>query len=498
MACCHPAHRLRLDRRFLRTASCSPDSSSADDRLEREADAVADRALRTPDPQPSLSAAATQVSRKCVGCEKDGKKLRRVRRGGQERDEHGAHEAGGSGPCERHRHRAPGVGEVLREPGRPLDATTRTFFERRFRRSLTGVRIHDDAKSSSSAAELGARAYTVGSDIVFDTEGYRPHEPAGLSLLAHELVHVIQRANSAHTVRRAPCRSPSQCAVATPGDTGRFTERAAAQQAATARGLGAAPPGSAEATLPGRSGQRATDIEALLSANSVPLQPETLGFFINAAIGASSGAQPYKCRNFPGARPPGRACRRLAHQMVRPSFRRIGGPGRLTASPRTIRGGKDTDSQHHCHRYARNAARSFPIPGVGAIVPTADCDVNTAVFHGPTTGNDFTVGFYLGEISAIASEFHLYYQNAARTPGTAAQAALELEAQQQAFNPGESLRGCIAGLQCACSCATVESLTQQTVDASTGAWPADQKEAFFEGDETQKIPGLWPKALHRK
>jgi hypothetical protein len=56
-----------------------------------------------------------------------------------------------------------------------------------------GVRVHTDTASASSAAALHARAYTVGSNIVFGAGQYAPGRPLGRALLAHELVHVIQQ-----------------------------------------------------------------------------------------------------------------------------------------------------------------------------------------------------------------------------------------------------------------------------------------------------------------
>jgi hypothetical protein len=139
----------------------------------------------------------------------------------------------------------PVVHEVLRAPGRPLDVATRTFLEPRLghvlartaiqgsgpvpgrsglavapandrfetqaddvaiavmrapatgcRFDLDAVRIHADAHAARSAAAVGARAYTVGRDIVFGAGEYRPHTPAGGALLAHELTHVTQQSRA--------------------------------------------------------------------------------------------------------------------------------------------------------------------------------------------------------------------------------------------------------------------------------------------------------------
>jgi hypothetical protein len=135
------------------------------------------------------------------------------------------------------------VHDVLRSPGRPLDAGTRSFMEPRFahdfshvpahaaappsgdltvvrpddwseheadrvasrvaraapsgrdgepRHDFGRVRVHTDARAADSASALNARAYTVGDHIVFAEGQYDPASSAGRELLAHELTHVAQ------------------------------------------------------------------------------------------------------------------------------------------------------------------------------------------------------------------------------------------------------------------------------------------------------------------
>jgi hypothetical protein len=47
--------------------------------------------------------------------------------------------------------------------------------------------------ASDSARSVGAHAYTVGSDIVFQRDAYDPTSEAGRTTLAHELTHVVQQ-----------------------------------------------------------------------------------------------------------------------------------------------------------------------------------------------------------------------------------------------------------------------------------------------------------------
>ena len=91
----------------------------------------------------------------------------------------------------------PIVHEVLGSVGQPLDAATCAFMEPRFGHDFSHVRVHTDAKAAESARSVAARAYTVGSDIVFQSDRYAPESVSGRQLLAHELTHVIQQRSPA-------------------------------------------------------------------------------------------------------------------------------------------------------------------------------------------------------------------------------------------------------------------------------------------------------------
>ena len=59
-----------------------------------------------------------------------------------------------------------------------------------------GARIHTGGAAARSADALGAHAYTAGNHVVFGSGRYSPGTPAGSALLAHELAHVRQNADS--------------------------------------------------------------------------------------------------------------------------------------------------------------------------------------------------------------------------------------------------------------------------------------------------------------
>ncbi|MFZ0304757.1 MAG: DUF4157 domain-containing protein [Terracidiphilus sp.] len=84
------------------------------------------------------------------------------------------------------------VHEVLRSPGRPLEAGVRHFMEPRFGYDFSDVRIHTDPKAAASAEAVNAQAYTVGRNIVIGRNGYG-EGAISRHLLAHELAHVVQQ-----------------------------------------------------------------------------------------------------------------------------------------------------------------------------------------------------------------------------------------------------------------------------------------------------------------
>jgi Domain of unknown function (DUF4157) len=86
--------------------------------------------------------------------------------------------------------------------GHKLDPSTRLLLETRLGHDFSRVRVRNDASAAKSARELGALAYTVGSDIVFGEEQYAPSTRAGRHLLAHELVHVVQQSRGPAVVQR--------------------------------------------------------------------------------------------------------------------------------------------------------------------------------------------------------------------------------------------------------------------------------------------------------
>lgn len=90
-----------------------------------------------------------------------------------------------------------------RGAGAALSATLRDAGEQALGHDLAGVRVHADAEAASLADAVQAVAFTHGSDIYFGQGSYRPGDQAGQRLIAHELGHVVQPADTAAVIGRA-------------------------------------------------------------------------------------------------------------------------------------------------------------------------------------------------------------------------------------------------------------------------------------------------------
>src|SRR5262249_54105024 len=161
---------------------------------EEEADRIAERVMRRKDSDIKLTPRAVARQRKCAECEaeevnenhndnQDSARNMLWRKQSEERPPAGGgHEAQA----------------VTVQGGQPLDLETRAFMAPRFGFDFGHVRIHADAAAASAAQAMNAKAYTIGSNIVFGAECYQPKMSEGRRLLAHELTHVVQQGGGAH------------------------------------------------------------------------------------------------------------------------------------------------------------------------------------------------------------------------------------------------------------------------------------------------------------
>lgn len=82
---------------------------------------------------------------------------------------------------------------IARSVGAPIEAGTRSTLEGALGARVGNVQIHTDRPAARAAEMLSARAFTIDDHVFFARGAYQPAQPAGLALLGHELVHVLQQ-----------------------------------------------------------------------------------------------------------------------------------------------------------------------------------------------------------------------------------------------------------------------------------------------------------------
>jgi peptidoglycan hydrolase-like protein with peptidoglycan-binding domain len=127
---------------------------------------------------------------------------------------------------------------VSSSAGAPLPSGARDQFEASLGTDLSGVRVHDGAESAGAAADLGARAFTVGNDIHFGAGNYDPGSQGGMFLLAHEVAHTAQQGGVA-------ARPQAKLEVSAPGDSAEVEADAAAHAMVTGAPATVSPVGPA-------------------------------------------------------------------------------------------------------------------------------------------------------------------------------------------------------------------------------------------------------------
>ena len=159
-----------------------PTVANVDSPLEREADMVADRIMAMPS-----KTGEPRVQRMCGDCANE---LRRQPMEGDEEEEELQLKPEAGGP------RTAGAAvaaAAVAHGGQPLSPAERAYFEPRFGRDFSDVRVHDDPRAHAAADDINARAFALGSHIACGRGEYAAGTARGRHLLAHELTHVLQQ-----------------------------------------------------------------------------------------------------------------------------------------------------------------------------------------------------------------------------------------------------------------------------------------------------------------
>jgi Domain of unknown function (DUF4157) len=152
-----------------------------DDPLEHEADRVAD-AVISGRPIGTISGGpAATAQRKCAQCAAEEEKVLHRKEASHAAISQNATDAAAT---------------AIAHGGTPLTREQRAYFEPRFGRELSNIRVHQGAAEADAARRINARAYTLGSHIGFANGEYAPATENGKRLLAHELTHALQQSKN--------------------------------------------------------------------------------------------------------------------------------------------------------------------------------------------------------------------------------------------------------------------------------------------------------------
>lgn len=83
----------------------------------------------------------------------------------------------------------------LNGKGQALPSQANEFFSSQMGYDFSDVKVHTDKEAAESAKDINAKAYTTGSNVVFNEGQYNVESTEGKKLMAHELTHVIQQDN---------------------------------------------------------------------------------------------------------------------------------------------------------------------------------------------------------------------------------------------------------------------------------------------------------------
>lgn len=230
--------------------------SSPDDPQEKEADEVAEKVMRMPEPsvvpvevkkeeklqrkeeeeeevqtkpEPAYTLHRKEEEEEIIQPKSAGTIFRQAEETGDEREE--ANSLSGSDTPIQRKHLSLYPSDVVQRSGRgpplgspqiatsltstkgsgsPLPEATRQSMESRFGADFSPVRVHADTTAAHLSRDLHAQAFTHQNHIYFAAGKYNPHTADGGRLLAHELTHTLQQGAAGYAYTK---REPSSFSV---------------------------------------------------------------------------------------------------------------------------------------------------------------------------------------------------------------------------------------------------------------------------------------------
>lgn len=175
---------------------------SINDPAESEADRVADQVMRMParaleTPTIASAKSTADLQRKCADCNEEEVQRKEVP---QIRMKASGGDGAGSPASAEASSAINSLGS-----GSPLSSNERVFFEPRFGRDLSNLRIHTGGTANAASQAINARAFSLGNNIAFAQGEYKPGTQSGRLLMAHEITHALQGGGQVNRVIRRKC-----------------------------------------------------------------------------------------------------------------------------------------------------------------------------------------------------------------------------------------------------------------------------------------------------
>jgi len=388
------------------------------------------------------------------------------------------------------------AGDAVSSGGRSLSPADRAFFEPRFGRDLSHVRLHTDAAAGRAAAGIGALAYTHRDHIAFAPGEYRPSTSEGRRLIAHELTHTLQQGAGQGLSLQRVCSTAAICsAPSIPGNPEDFSSAEAAAEASPRARRRAMTPARARST--GHAG-RAAQLEKVLSDHDPSRRSLVHGIFIDVDLSSGTAAMVTDCADWAAdALPSGdpdpsgfatatKDCVFVHGALNREAFAFNRGRATIGGQSRDAWRADALNTLIHETEHVRfetSIAPGLPSPG-GISAPTC---------------TQPAVEFALSEVVSIVSEFPLHFEDAAAEadPAGPAHARKNAYFTNAVTNPSESFSGALLSMGCSCECADVDKWVVQAVDAVTTGWTSAQKTEFRTEVQSQMLGPtrpIWPSA----
>jgi hypothetical protein len=431
--------------------------STPGDRHEQEADQVAQQALHPAEQQPQRRNFRAPGCSECRAAQPATKSP--VRQTSRDRTDDGI-----AAPAE--------VGEALHSSSAPLDPQTQTLFEASFGHDFRAVRVHTDAAAADSARALNARAYTVGTALVFADGQYRPATPGGRQLLAHELAHVVQQSRFADPMVQRACSPAAECAKPVQGARiGSATQFGQQVQQTTAPKLAAKRRQTAAQAQSSGHGRRAVEVEKLFR-EQLPDQRRLIhDVFLDDTLPAEAGALHTDCHAW--------ADDHLPKDADKSAFE--GATHGCIFVPQQLEQQAAIYNHHPEQQPDRTLSRDEWLQWV--LLRPLTHEVTHERFTGahisyPSYGdcNQRTLAKELGELAAVISEFPIV--NQLKPDLIDAWSDARLKDPRREATHTESIAGSIREIRCSCECGDADALVRAAFAVAAASWTEDDKQAF--------------------